>query len=60
VNILPVTAARGAILPLLASALLFSAPLGAGETELRGHGGPVRALATLPEGLTVISGSFDQ
>jgi cytochrome c len=29
-------------------------------TELRGHGGPVRALALAPDGLTLLSGSFDQ
>jgi cytochrome c len=46
--------------PLVASAWLFSAPVAAGEAELRGHGGPVRALAILAEGLTAISGSFDQ
>jgi cytochrome c len=28
--------------------------------QLRGHGGPVRALAVSPDGLVAISGSFDQ
>jgi cytochrome c len=28
--------------------------------ELRGHGGPVRAVAVSPDGATVLSGSFDQ
>jgi cytochrome c len=37
--------------------LLF--PLGA-QAQLRGHGGPVRALAISPDGGTAISGSFDQ
>jgi cytochrome c len=30
------------------------------EAQLRGHGGPVRALAVSPDGATAISGSFDQ
>jgi cytochrome c len=35
--------------------------LGAGtaNAQLRGHGGPVRALAVSPDGTTAISGSFD-
>jgi cytochrome c len=32
---------------------------GAGHTQLRGHGGPVRALAISSDGQTAISGSFD-
>lgn len=32
----------------------------AGASELRGHGGPVRALAISGDGATAISGSFDQ
>src|SRR4029453_1470850 len=28
--------------------------------ELRGHGGPVRAIAVAPDGRTAISGGFDQ
>jgi cytochrome c len=31
----------------------------AARAQLRGHGGPVRALAILPDGKTAISGSFD-
>ena len=30
------------------------------EAQLRGHGGPVRALAVSPDGKTAMSGSFDQ
>jgi cytochrome c len=33
--------------------------LGAAHAELRGHGGPVRALAVAPDGRTAVSGSFD-
>jgi cytochrome c len=34
---------------------------GAGaRAELRGHGGPVRAVAITPDGRTAVSGSFDQ
>jgi len=38
---------------------LLLAPFGA-QAQLRGHGGPVRALAITPDGGTAISGSFDQ
>ena len=30
------------------------------EAQLRGHGGPVRALAVSPDGKMAMSGSFDQ
>ncbi|MDQ4135238.1 MAG: WD40 domain-containing protein, partial [Pseudomonadota bacterium] len=30
------------------------------RAELRGHGGPVRALAVSPDGRLALSGSFDQ
>jgi cytochrome c len=33
--------------------------LGAAQAQLRGHGGPVRALAISPDGRQAISGSFD-
>jgi cytochrome c len=40
--------------------LLFAAlPLGAAQAQLRGHGGPVRALAISPDGNEAVSGSFD-
>ncbi|HVL72443.1 MAG TPA: c-type cytochrome [Beijerinckiaceae bacterium] len=42
---------------LLACTLLGAAPAAA---ELRGHGGPVRALAVAPDGRQAMSGSFDQ
>jgi cytochrome c len=32
---------------------------GAAQAQLRGHGGPVRAVAVSPDGATAISGSFD-
>ena len=38
-------------------ALMFFA--GAAQAQLRGHGGPVRALAISPDGKTALSGSFD-
>jgi cytochrome c len=37
--------------------VLLSAPA---HAQLRGHGGPVRALAVAPDGKTAMSGSFDQ
>src|SRR5258708_40037805 len=41
--------------------LLIILPIGATNTfaQLRGHGGPVRALAISSDGQTAISGSFD-
>lgn len=43
------------------AALLVTLPLGmaAAYAQLRGHGGPVRALAISSDGQTAISGSFD-
>src|ERR671938_312844 len=38
--------------------LLILAP--PAQAQLRGHGGPVRAVAVSPDGKTAISGSFDQ
>src|SRR5215204_2049892 len=32
----------------------------AAHAQLRGHGGPVRAVAVSPDGMTALSGSFDQ
>ena len=29
------------------------------QAQLRGHGGPVRAVAVSPDGRTIVSGSFD-
>jgi cytochrome c len=42
---------------LLCAALLFSTVLA--EAQLRGHGGPVRAVAVSADGQIAISGSFD-
>src|SRR6516165_4321735 len=39
--------------------LLLSLGLAPAHTQLRGHGGPVRALAISPDGKTAVSGSFD-
>src|SRR4249920_1210976 len=36
--------------------LLFALPA---QAQLRGHGGPVRALAISPDGTQALSGSFD-
>ena len=46
---------------LICTGLLVSLPLGmrAVFAQLRGHGGPVRALAISQDGLSAISGSFD-
>jgi cytochrome c len=43
------------------STVLFALTLSAGaaQAQLRGHGGPVRAVAIAPDGATAISGSFD-
>ena len=44
--------------PVLAFlAILFAS--GAADAQLRGHGGPVRAVAVSPDGASAISGSFD-
>ena len=40
-------------LPVL---LLATAPA---QAQLRGHGGPVRAIAVSPDGIRAVSGSFD-
>jgi cytochrome c len=44
------------VLTLFASLLLAS---GIAHAQLRGHGGPVRALAISPDGTQAVSGSFD-
>src|SRR5437016_14369310 len=47
----------GAALGLAAfAAMVANAPA---HAQLRGHGGPVRAIAISPDGKTAISGSFD-
>jgi cytochrome c len=42
------------------AALLALAVPGPAHADLRGHGGPVRALAVAPDGRVAISGGFDQ
>jgi cytochrome c len=44
---------------LLVIFLLLSLGLAPAHTQLRGHGGPVRALSISPDGQTAVSGSFD-
>jgi cytochrome c len=44
---------------ICAVVLLLPLALGAAHAQLRGHGGPVRALAISPDGSEAISGSFD-
>jgi cytochrome c len=44
---------------ICAVVLLLPLVLGAAHAQLRGHGGPVRALAISPDGSEAISGSFD-
>jgi cytochrome c len=44
--------------PFLLAMCLIGAALPA-EAQLRGHGGPVRALAQSPDGTELVSGSFD-
>ncbi|MEA2906657.1 MAG: cytochrome c [Alphaproteobacteria bacterium] len=39
--------------------LIAALAAGVAQAQLRGHGGPVRALAISPDGTTAISGSFD-
>ncbi len=43
----------------IAIALVLPLLPGMAQAQLRGHGGPVRALVVSPDGATVISGSFD-
>jgi cytochrome c len=60
---MPMLAANALLTRSARSTLLALAVLSIGATsalaQLRGHGGPVRALAISPDGLTAISGSFD-
>ena len=43
----------------IAVALVLAFLPGTAQAQLRGHGGPVRALAVSPDGATAVSGSFD-
>src|SRR5262245_66223924 len=44
---------------LAACTLLLSIVPHSAQAQLRGHGGPVRALAISPDGTQAVSGSFD-
>ena len=44
---------------LLLLPLALGAVLGVAQAQLRGHGGPVRALTISPDGKSALSGSFD-
>jgi cytochrome c len=44
---------------LVALTLLLPLASGSAQAQLRGHGGPVRALAISPDGTQAVSGSFD-
>jgi cytochrome c len=44
---------------LSVSLVLLPLAFGAAQAQLRGHGGPVRALAISPDGIHAVSGSFD-
>src|SRR5665647_3002913 len=44
---------------VLLSALACGTALGTAKAQLRGHGGPVRALAISADGKSAVSGSFD-
>jgi cytochrome c len=44
---------------LCVALLLLPLALSAAQAQLRGHGGPVRALAISPDGTRAVSGSFD-
>ena len=51
--------ARSALLTLAALSIVLSVGATSAFAQLRGHGGPVRALAISADGLSAISGSFD-
>jgi cytochrome c len=48
------------IAPIVVFSLLAVAATAPARAQLRGHGGPVRALAITADGQTAISGSFDE
>ena len=45
--------------PLVLALLAVLTLAAAAQAQLRGHGGPVRALAVAPDGASAVSGSFD-
>jgi cytochrome c len=53
------TCTRAIFVTLRALVLLLPLACDAAHAQLRGHGGPVRAVAVAPDGETAISGSFD-
>ncbi|MGU3537076.1 c-type cytochrome [Methylobacterium sp. A54F] len=50
----------GALRRLALALALLGLPAGAALAQMRGHGGPVRALAVSTDGASALSGSFDQ
>ena len=50
---------RRCIVRLAATLLLLPLAFAPAQAQLRGHGGPVRALAISPDGTRAVSGSFD-
>ena len=55
----PVGFIRAAVLLVCLIVGSAAVPFDAAHAQLRGHGGPVRALAISPDGTSAISGSFD-
>jgi cytochrome c len=53
------TRTRAIFITIRALALLLPLACVVAHAQLRGHGGPVRAVAVAPDGETAISGSFD-
>jgi cytochrome c len=47
------------ILAIVLLAVASGSGIGTAHAQLRGHGGPVRALAIAPDGQSAVSGSFD-
>ena len=46
-------------MPCIALVLIVALLAASAHAQLRGHGGPVRALAISADGATAVSGSFD-
>jgi len=46
-------------LALLAASIALAMGMHGAQAQLRGHGGPVRAIAVSPDGKIALSGSFD-
>ena len=56
---LPYDGSVKACRPIAIAAIALASALPLAHAQLRGHGGPVRALAIAPDGATAISGSFN-